>query len=67
MASFLTPNSGSHEQRLPRFQCRAAVGDCMIEQFEYESKSCDVFFVDGAVIVAIECFADDSIDVALHG
>jgi hypothetical protein len=38
----------------------------MIEQFEYESKGCEVFFVDGAVIVALERFAYDSVDVALH-
>jgi hypothetical protein len=48
------------------YQCSAAVGYGMIEQFEHEAKGCEVFFVDGVIVVALERVADNGIDLALH-
>jgi hypothetical protein len=50
-----------------RFHFRASLGNGVMKQFEHKAKGRQVFFVDGAVIVGLERFADDGVHRALHG
>src|SRR3954447_10268882 len=49
-----------------RLQCRAPLVDGVIEQFEHQAKGGQFLFLDRAVVVAFEGFADDGVDLALH-
>src|SRR5689334_22004627 len=49
-----------------RLQRHAPLDNGVIEQFEYQTKSREFLFLDGAVIIAFERFTYDGVDLALH-
>ena len=44
---------------------RAFLGDGMMKQFQHEAEGRKITLVDGAVIIALDGFADDAIHLAL--
>ena len=44
----------------------ASLADGVMKQFKHEAKGCQVFLIDGAIIVTLKCFAYDGVYFALR-
>src|SRR5258708_6757211 len=66
-ASALLSRTEASEFGGAHLHCRVSFSNRVMKQFDHEAKGRQIFFVDGAVIVALERVADDGIHFALHG